>query len=216
MSTKRHRKQGNSIGHATDSRVVVRCRRCGAPLTYPLARLTDRSLLSGNDGEPYLPRGWFTVSNGDWSGPRGQLIANLGDRTFTAHHPDGRRLNGCCGLDGLDGRNTVCYEGHEVGTEKSDCWMSHALLFDPECVTLCQQEDPLSALAVPAWLTWQGGLIPTLGRAIQSEHRLADLPILADALEEAGCTDEAILNHCRQPGDHVKGCWALELICGRK
>jgi hypothetical protein len=31
---------------------------------------------------------------------------------------------------------------------------------------------------------------------------------------DAGCTDEAILNHCRQPGDHVRGCWVIDVIIG--
>jgi hypothetical protein len=43
----------------------------------------------------------------------------------------------------------------------------------------------------------------------------ADMPILADALEEAGCTDAAILDHCRQPGEHVRGCWVVDLLLGK-
>jgi hypothetical protein len=41
------------------------------------------------------------------------------------------------------------------------------------------------------------------------------LPILADALEEAGCTDADILNHCRHPGEHMRGCWVIDLILGK-
>ena len=41
------------------------------------------------------------------------------------------------------------------------------------------------------------------------------LGVLSDALEEAGCTDEAILSHLRGPGPHVRGCWALDLVLGR-
>jgi len=40
------------------------------------------------------------------------------------------------------------------------------------------------------------------------------LPILADALEEAGCDNAEFLNHCRGPGPHVFGCWALDLVRG--
>jgi hypothetical protein len=40
--------------------------------------------------------------------------------------------------------------------------------------------------------------------------------VLADALEEAGCAHADILNHCRQPGVHVRGCWALDLILGKE
>jgi hypothetical protein len=40
--------------------------------------------------------------------------------------------------------------------------------------------------------------------------------ILADALEEAGCTDVKILSHCRQPGEHVRGCWVVDLLLGKE
>jgi hypothetical protein len=44
----------------------------------------------------------------------------------------------------------------------------------------------------------------------------ARLAVLADALEDADCTDEAILAHLRSPGLHVLGCWALDLIRGKE
>ena len=42
------------------------------------------------------------------------------------------------------------------------------------------------------------------------------LAVLADALEEGGCTDDAILTHLRSPGPHVRGCWVIDLILGRE
>jgi hypothetical protein len=44
-------------------------------------------------------------------------------------------------------------------------------------------------------------------------HRLS---VLADALEEAGCTDPDLLGHLHSPGPHVRGCWALDLILGKE
>jgi hypothetical protein len=44
---------------------------------------------------------------------------------------------------------------------------------------------------------------------------LVRLAVLADALEEAGGTDPDILNHCRRPGVHVRGCWVVDLLLGR-
>jgi hypothetical protein len=41
------------------------------------------------------------------------------------------------------------------------------------------------------------------------------LAVLADALEEAGCTNTDILNHCRQPGEHVRDCWVIDLLLGK-
>jgi len=42
------------------------------------------------------------------------------------------------------------------------------------------------------------------------------LPNLADALEDAGCRNADLLDHCRQPGEHVRGCWLLDLLLGKK
>jgi hypothetical protein len=64
----------------------------------------------------------------------------------------------------------------------------------------------------PAWLTWHTGVIPKLAQGIYDGRAFDRLPILADALEEAGCTNADILNHCRQPGEHVRGCWVVDLL----
>ncbi len=55
-----------------------------------------------------------------------------------------------------------------------------------------------------------------LGEAIYEEHRFGDLPVLADAAEEAGCTDADLLAHLRGPGPHTRGCWALDALLGRE
>jgi hypothetical protein len=55
-----------------------------------------------------------------------------------------------------------------------------------------------------------------MARTIYEERRFEDLPILADALEEAGCENEIILWHCRELGEHARGCWVLDAILGRK
>jgi hypothetical protein len=62
------------------------------------------------------------------------------------------------------------------------------------------------------WLRWNDGSIPKMAQTIYDERAFDQLPILADALEDAGCTDPAILNHCRQPGTHVLGCWLLDVL----
>lgn len=66
----------------------------------------------------------------------------------------------------------------------------------------------------PSCLAWSNGTVPQLAQAIRDGRAFDCLPILADALEEAGCTHADILNHCRQAGSHVPGCWALSLILG--
>jgi hypothetical protein len=74
----------------------------------------------------------------------------------------------------------------------------------------------------PSVLTWNGGIVPRLavsayeGRLLPSgqlePNRLA---VLADALEEAGCTEAGILEHLRGPGPHARGCHVLDLLAGK-
>jgi hypothetical protein len=63
---------------------------------------------------------------------------------------------------------------------------------------------------------WLTPGVKQLAEAIYAEDAFDRLPILADALEDAGCTCEDILNHCRQPGEHVRGCWVVDLLTGRE
>jgi hypothetical protein len=65
------------------------------------------------------------------------------------------------------------------------------------------------------WLDWKESIIPRMARVIYRKRCFRNLPILADALEEAGCNDEALLFHCRAPEDHVRGCWVVDLLLGR-
>jgi hypothetical protein len=64
----------------------------------------------------------------------------------------------------------------------------------------------------PGWLRWHDKVIVHMTHAIYDGRRFQDLPILADALEEAGCTDPEILGHCRGQREHVRGCWVVDLI----
>jgi hypothetical protein len=69
--------------------------------------------------------------------------------------------------------------------------------------------------ADPAWLAWNDGSVRKLAQAIYEEGAFDRLPLLADALEDAGCHNADILTHCRQPGEHVRGCWAVDLVLGK-
>ena len=99
-----------------------------------------------------------------------------------------------------------------------------------------------SRLPDPSWLAWNDGTALKLAQGIYEEMTLLEqkasrntdfigsvigqaiykdllfdrLPILADALEEAGCHDDDILAHCRGPGPHVLGCWVIDWLLGKK
>lgn len=53
-----------------------------------------------------------------------------------------------------------------------------------------------------------------LARTIYDDKAFERMPILADALMDAGCEDEQVIAHCRGPGPHVRGCWVVDLILG--
>jgi hypothetical protein len=57
--------------------------------------------------------------------------------------------------------------------------------------------------------------VPRLAASIYDERAWQRLPILGDALEDAGCGDDALLSHLRSPGPHARGCWALDLVLGK-
>ncbi|OAI38705.1 hypothetical protein AYO40_01745 [Planctomycetaceae bacterium SCGC AG-212-D15] len=62
------------------------------------------------------------------------------------------------------------------------------------------------------WLTHS---VVTLANCVYVERAFDQMPILGDALEEAGCTDASILEHCRASTPHVKGCWVVDLLLGK-
>jgi len=67
-----------------------------------------------------------------------------------------------------------------------------------------------------AILHWKDATIPKIVKAIYDDRTFDRLPALADALDQAGCTNTDILAHCRQAGEHVRGCWVLDLILGKQ
>ncbi|MGE3804536.1 MAG: hypothetical protein AB7K24_07675 [Gemmataceae bacterium] len=66
----------------------------------------------------------------------------------------------------------------------------------------------------PDWLAWHDGTVVKIATEIRRSRTFEKLPVLGDALEEAGCTNEAILKHCRAHGPHFHTCWAVDLILG--
>jgi hypothetical protein len=59
-------------------------------------------------------------------------------------------------------------------------------------------------------LSWNDGTVVKLAEAIYEDQTFDGLPVLADALQEAGCHDTDIIGHCRHPGPHVRGCWVVD------
>jgi hypothetical protein len=66
-----------------------------------------------------------------------------------------------------------------------------------------------------AVLAWHDATVRRLAEAIYEERAFGRLPVLADALLDAGCEQEELIAHCRLEGPHVKGCWGVDLVLGR-
>jgi hypothetical protein len=64
----------------------------------------------------------------------------------------------------------------------------------------------------PSWLT---SIVVALATGIYADRAFDRMPILADALQDARCENADILNHCRQPGEHVRGCWVVDSLLGK-
>ena len=73
-----------------------------------------------------------------------------------------------------------------------------------------------------AVLAWNDGTVRRIAEGIYGERKMPEgtlyadrISILGDALLDAGCEDEALIQHCREPGPHVRGCWAVDLCLGK-
>jgi hypothetical protein len=81
-------------------------------------------------------------------------------------------------------------------------------------VSRCIFGNPFRPISAdPNWFT---STVATLASGIYADRAFDRMPILADALEEAGCDSREVLDHCRGVGPHVRGCWVVDLVLGKK
>ena len=98
--------------------------------------------------------------------------------------------------------------GHKVGERAGDgvlCDLFRCVFGNPFRPVRCER----------SWLAWNDGTLRQMAQAIYVERAFDRLPVLADALEDAGCDNAEILDHCRAGGIHVRGCWAIDLLLGK-
>jgi hypothetical protein len=116
-------------------------------------------------------------------------------------------------------------DGFGPASRFNDWKVPHNLIKHSEChkelgnavaLVHCVFGNPFRPIAIdPDWLAWHDGTVPKLAQSIYDDRRFDLLPILADALQEAGCTNNEILQHCHSPGPHVRGCWVVDLLLGK-
>jgi hypothetical protein len=63
---------------------------------------------------------------------------------------------------------------------------------------------------------WRTDTVVALALEMYESRDFSAMPIIADAIQDAGCFDDDILNHCRSTGPHVRGCWVVDLVLGKE
>jgi hypothetical protein len=75
---------------------------------------------------------------------------------------------------------------------------------------------PFTRKDIARWLAWNNGTVRDLARSIREDGRTDAFPVLADALEEAGCTNQDMLNSCRTGDPDIDGVWVLGVLLGKE
>jgi hypothetical protein len=74
--------------------------------------------------------------------------------------------------------------------------------------------NPFRPLSIKS--SWLTSHVKDLAKTIYEERDFDRMPILADALIDAGCNEEEILTHCHSTQKHVRGCWVVDLLLGKQ
>ena len=77
----------------------------------------------------------------------------------------------------------------------------------------CILGNPLHRVDLDA--AWRTPNVVVIGQTIYDERAFDHLPVLADALQDAGCTSADFIDHCRGPGPHVRGCHVVDALLGK-
>jgi hypothetical protein len=135
-------------------------------------------------------RGWGYV--GDWS------IANL---VLAADERLGNKI-----------RTRMSMPRHnESGSDLEESIRRACEIIRPHLLCICG--NPFRPVtADPSWLT---STVVLLAQGIYDDRAFDRLPILTDALQDAGCDDVDVLNHCRDAGPHARGCWVVDMLLGK-
>jgi hypothetical protein len=126
--------------------------------------------------------------------------------THVTRHPDVQRACTTAWSSTRDAPSAAMYPCW-VFTEGADRRAQVALLRD-------LFGNPFRRVAFdPAWRT---PTVVSLARGVYADRAFDRLPVLADALMDAGCTDADVLDHCRAPGPHARGCWVVDRVLGKE
>ncbi len=101
-----------------------------------------------------------------------------------------------------------------LAARRRDEWLRKLPQEQPvvQCALLRDVFGPTQSRPIRVEPSWRTPAVVSLANGIYDERRFEDMPVLADALEESGCTNAAVLAHGRGAGPHARGCWLVDLL----
>jgi len=169
----------------------------------------QRELSAASAAAEAAHAGTALAENAIWHAVRSALWLDLGS---AAHHA---AFAACCAGQGRPAEQRRFGPLHAAMSSElaAQCGLLRDLTGNPFRPPPCLP---------PSLLRWDGGTLPRLARGAYADrdprtgHLGPDrLAVLADALEDAGCTDTELLAHLRGAGPHVRGCWVIDLLLGK-
>jgi hypothetical protein len=198
-------------GFATSKEIDLACFHAESPTfgyDFDAAFVREQHAENGEHSQPVrrlLDMGVYTEEELATDGRLGseRVRSSLINAAHIAYHNLTRRISENDPADSMRGHLLEHLSSQE---EWPEGWLVREIVGNPFCPVL-----------VPStWLRSNDETVAKLAQIIYDGGAFEMLPILGDALEDAGCTDASILTHCRESGPHVRGCWVIDLLTGRK
>jgi hypothetical protein len=177
------------VGHADEA----------AEVPVRAARAAAGAATWGENGPP--PRTWGGADFVTWATRKAAWLATLADAK--------RRAEVLAASD--ERQATLRQAARVVESVRNGEWQAQCNLLRDVVGNPFRPRPAIN----PHWLAWGWGTVGKIARAIYEEVTFDRLPVLADALEEAGCADTTILSHCRSTAPHAPGCWVVDLLLGK-
>jgi hypothetical protein len=208
-----------------------------AMLEYLRNTTSDRKLrliavASCNRAKPALEEWYYELADVAEAFAEGRATAEEMQAVYARHrpsndYPDRNAFIDTAGPDleenipflVEDLANCIAYPSEVDETTLEEWEAEKSALFARELAITAEQVREIAGnpfrpvVLAPHWLTRD---VVSIAQLISQEKGFDRLPILADAIEEAGCNLPELLAHLREPGPHLTGCWALDIILAQK
>ncbi len=142
-------------------------------------------------------------------------FANTTGRTFQVPNPNGGVIQRETWESINDSLASVLWiAGHEEDEGRFEPKRDRQFRNETADMMRCIFGNPFRPVAFdPSWLT---STAVAIAQGMYESRDFSAMPILADALQDAGCDNADILDHCRGVGPHVRGCWVIDQLLGKQ